>query len=356
MPNHESTRTTKLYGRRQDGISLDNVERITLYKSMLWKKAARVVLHEMGGLAVLRVRHRREFGVVMFHSFSERDQANVEAICAHIARHFEPVSLSAILDALDGRKAFPNNAITITVDDGYRNFFLYGHSIFRRNRIPATLYAVAGFSGGQMWLWPDQIEFGLRHTPHSSIRAPLGDGEPLELTLRTPEEKADSIFRLTETLKEVSNDRRLTFLGEFGSLCGVDIPPHPPRGYEAMNWDELRAVASDGVEIGCHTETHPILSRLSNRLELETEIRGAREHMKEHLGFDVRHFCYPNGRAMDVGEAAIRCVREAGFASAVSCTWGLNTMAADRFQIRRIPFDSKVDLHYGKELLAGLHM
>ena len=292
---------------------------------MLWKKAARVVLHRDGWLAVLRSRHRREFGVLMFHSFSEQDQANVEAICAHIVRHFEPVSLSAILDALDGLKALPDNAITITVDDGYRNFLLYGHPIFRRNRIPATLYAVAGFSDGQLWLWPDQIEFGLRHTTRSSIRAPLGDGESLELTLRTPEEKADAIFRLTEKLKEVSNDRRVAFLGEFGSLCGVDIPPNPPNGCEAMSWDELRAVASEGMEIGCHTETHPILSRLSNRLELESEIRGAKEHMKERLGFDVRHFCYPNGRAMDVGEAAIRCVREAGFASAVSCTYGLNT-------------------------------
>jgi peptidoglycan/xylan/chitin deacetylase (PgdA/CDA1 family) len=323
---------------------------------MLWKKAARVVLHKMGGLAVLRSRHRREFGVLMFHSFTKRDEANAEAICAHIARHFEPVSLSAILDALDGLKALPDNAITITVDDGYRNFLLYGHPIFRRNRIPATLYAVAGFSEGQLWLWPDQIEFGLRHTMRTSIRTPLGDGEPLELTLHTPEEKADAIFRLTEALKEVSNDQRIAFMAELGSICGVDIPPNPPSGCEAMSWDELRAVASEGMEIGCHTETHPILSRLSNRLELESEIRGAKEHMKERLGFDVRHFCYPNGRAMDVGEAAIRCVREAGFASAVNCTYGLNTTEADRFQIRRIPFGSNIDLHYGEELLAGLHM
>ena len=73
-----------------------------------------------------------------------------------------------------------------------------------------------------------------------------------------------------------------------------------------MSWDELRAAASEGVEIGCHTETHPILSRLSNRLELEREIRGAKEHLEECLGFDVRHFCYPNGHPIDIGEAAIR--------------------------------------------------
>ena len=323
---------------------------------MFWKKAARVALHDMGGLAILRRRHRREFRVLMFHSFHESDRANVEAICAHLTRHFEPVSLSAILDALDGKRALPDNAITITVDDGYRNFLLHGHPIFRRNRIPATLYAVTGFCDGRLWLWPDQIEFGLRQTARRSLRAPLGDGEPMEVALRTPEEKAAAIFRVTETLKEVPNDRRVAFLAEFGSLCGVDIPPGPPPGREAMSWDELRAVASEGVEIGCHTETHPILSRLSNRLELEREIRGAKEHLEERLGFAVRHFCYPNGRAMDIGETAVCCVREAGFASAVSCTYGLNTAAAERFRILRVPFGGGIDLHYGAELLAGLHM
>ncbi len=323
---------------------------------MLWKKAARVALHKMGGLAVLRSRHRREFGVLTFHSFSERDQPNVEAICAHIARHFEPVSLSVILDALDGLKALPDNAITITVDDAYRSFLLHGYSIFRRHGIPVTLYAVAGFADGRLWLWPDQIEFGLRHTTRRSIRTTLGNGGPPELTLRTLQEKSGAISLLTETLKEVSNDRRLAFLAGFGDLCGVDIPSNPPSGYEAMSWDELRAVASEGVEIGCHSETHPILSRISNRLELESEIRGAKENMERRLGLDVRHFCYPNGLAMDVNEAVVRCVREAGFASAVSSTCGLNTMDADRFQLRRIPMGSGIDPHYGEELLAGLHM
>ena len=117
-----------------------------------------------------------------------------------------------------------------------------------------------------------------------------------------------------------------------------------------MNWDELRAVASEGMEIGCHTETHPILSRLSNRLELVSEIRGAKERMEDRLGFNVRHFCYPNGRTMDVGEAAIRCVREAGFVSAVSCTFGLNTIEADRFQIHLYP----LRLQLRSSLLRGI--
>jgi peptidoglycan/xylan/chitin deacetylase (PgdA/CDA1 family) len=323
---------------------------------MFWKKPARVVLHKMGGLAVLRRRHRREFGVLMFHAFSERDRPNVDAVCAHIARHFEPVSLSAIMDALDGRKALPDNAVTVTVDDGYRSFLSHGHPVFRRRGIPVTVYAIAGFADGRLWMWSDRIKFGLQHTTRKSIPMPNEDGEPAELPLRTPEERASAVPLLTEMLKLVSNERRVAFLAEFGGLCGVDIPPNPPSGCEAMSWEELRAVSAEGVEIGCHSETHPILSKISNRLELENEIRGAKENMERHLGFGVRHFCYPNGRPIDVSEAVVRCVREAGFASAAGTASGLNSVDADRFQLRRIPMDSTIDPSYAKELLAGLHM
>jgi hypothetical protein len=40
----------------------------------------------------------------------------------------------------------------------------------------------------------------------------------------------------------------------------------------------------------------------------------------------------------------------------VTCTWGLNKVGQSPFEIRRVPLDSGIDLSYGKELLASLHM
>jgi peptidoglycan/xylan/chitin deacetylase (PgdA/CDA1 family) len=319
-----------------------------------WKRAARFALHDMGGLAVLRRRHRREFGVLMFHAFGRDTDANMEAICSHITRHFEPVSLSQIVDAIEGRTTLPDNAVTVTVDDGYRNF-LHGHSIFKKHKVPATIYAVAGFAAGQLWLWPDQVEFGLKNSPHAVLRFTLSSGT-MDLPLDTPEARAAALTRLLDILKETPNDERKAFMKSFNTLCGVDIPLAPPPGHEALTGDELRALSADGVEIGCHTETHPILSRVQHPDELKREIAGAKQHLEEQTGIPIRHFCYPNGRAIDINSDVLRLVREAGYQSAVTCTWGLNTTQAERFQIRRIPFDSRVDLGYGVELMAGLHM
>jgi peptidoglycan/xylan/chitin deacetylase (PgdA/CDA1 family) len=317
---------------------------------MGWKAAARAALHQMGGLAALRFASRRKWRVLAFHSFSGATEGNVEDICAYIARHFEPVSLTTAVNALKTGAALPDHALAVTVDDGYRNYALYGHAIFRRHKIPVTLFAVTGFAAGRLWLWPDQIEFGLEHTTKDSIE--------FEGTwpLHTAQSKADSIARLTERLKVVPNRERLKFLERFGELCGVTIPAAPPANRAALDWEELRAVAADGVEIGCHTESHPILTRLDSREELEREIKGAKQSLEEGLGRPVRHFCYPNGKAPDIDDAVVASVREAGFASAVTCFWGLNSSGADPLRLQRLPFDSGLEFAYAIELLAGLHV
>jgi peptidoglycan/xylan/chitin deacetylase (PgdA/CDA1 family) len=321
---------------------------------VFWKKTARIALHEMGGLAVLRRRHRRKFGVLMFHSFSRETEKNMEAICSHIARNFEPVTLSQIVDAIEGRTTLPDNAITVTVDDGYRNF-LNGQPVFKKHGVPVTLYAVAGFAAGQLWLWPDQVEFGVEHSPRTALHVALANGS-MDLPLDTPEARGASLSRLLDVLKGMPNRERKAFMQGFGNLCGVEIPAAPPAGREALTGDELRALSADGVEIGCHTETHPILSRVEDTAELEREIAGAKQHLEELTRIPIRHFCYPNGRAIDINSDVLRLVRDAGYLSAVTCTWGLDTTAAERFQIRRIPFDSTIDFTYGAELMAGLHM
>lgn len=310
----------------------------------------------MGGLALLRNRHRGEFGILMFHSFSQQTQANIEAICAHLTRHFEPVSLTQIVESLESGKALPKYAIAVTVDDGYRNFLQYAHPIFRRHRIPAVLYAVAGFSEGRLWLWPDRIDFGIRYSKHDAIHVHLVNGRALDLPLITDNDKNAAVVCLTEALLEVPDAARVAFLESFGGLCGVEIPVEPPPGKEPMSWGDLRAVASEGVEIGCHTETHPILSRLSGKVELEREILGAKLHLEERLGFPVRHFCYPNGKPADIDSAAMEIVRRSGYASAVTCSWGFNSADVNRLEIRRLPLDSTLDLRYGKEVMAGLHL
>ena len=91
-------------------------------------------------------------------------------------------------------------------------------------------------------------------------------------------------------------------------------------------------------------------------MELDHEIRGAKELMESRLGLKVNHFCYPNGRDADISDAAVDCVRRSGYESSVTTTYGLNTLRVNPLRIMRLPFDDRTDTHYAAELLAGLHL
>ncbi len=112
-----------------------------------------------------------------------------------------------------------------------------------------------------------------------------------------------------------------------------------------MTWEDTRELRDGGVELGGHTVSHPILSRLEEAAAL-AEIGHCRERMVAELGEDSgRTFAYPFGRRWDYGEETLRATRQAGFSQAVNTHAGTNSKASDRLQLARLPVDDTTPLH-----------
>jgi len=84
-----------------------------------------------------------------------------------------------------------------------------------------------------------------------------------------------------------------------------------------MTWDEIRALSAAGMQIGCHSMTHPYLTRVQNDDALRREIFGAKQVIEAQIGAPVTTFAYPFGQ---YNERVVAAVKEAGFTSARS-TW-----------------------------------
>lgn len=65
-----------------------------------------------------------------------------------IGRSHNPLGLDAILAGLDGTTELPDNAITVTFDDGFMSTFEHAMPVLARHRIPATMFIVANRIGG----------------------------------------------------------------------------------------------------------------------------------------------------------------------------------------------------------------
>ncbi len=102
-----------------------------------------------------------------------------------------------------------------------------------------------------------------------------------------------------------------------------------PDELETMDWDELRAVADRGFEIGSHTVSHPHLPRLTEA-EIDRELRESRARCEDQLGRPCRYLAYPYGEH----DARVKILAERAGYDAAFTLHGTRERPG-RFSIRR---------------------
>jgi peptidoglycan/xylan/chitin deacetylase (PgdA/CDA1 family) len=118
-----------------------------------------------------------------------------------------------------------------------------------------------------------------------------------------------------------------------------------------MDEAQVKEWLAAGHEIGSHTLTHPYLSRVSCEQARE-EIAASKKKLEDSFGVAVRHFCYPYG---DFTPAVRDMVGEAGYATACTTEFGVNTATTPRLELRRITARyQSVSFKALKTRLAGL--
>jgi peptidoglycan/xylan/chitin deacetylase (PgdA/CDA1 family) len=95
-----------------------------------------------------------------------------------------------------------------------------------------------------------------------------------------------------------------------------------------MTADQIRELADAGMEIGCHSRSHPYLSKITDTASLRREIFDSRVKLEQVLGSPVTSFAYPFGHYTP---QIVEMVKQAGYRSARSTYRGIIHKRADLF-------------------------
>jgi peptidoglycan/xylan/chitin deacetylase (PgdA/CDA1 family) len=113
-----------------------------------------------------------------------------------------------------------------------------------------------------------------------------------------------------------------------------------------MSWEQLRASASVGAEIGSHTVSHPHLTRLGDA-ELRCELADSKERIEDELRRPCRFLAYPYGEQDSRVRAA---ARSAGYEGA----FALRARGGDRHAMPRVDiYRSDGRLRFGLKASAA---
>ena len=219
-----------------------------------------------------------------------------------------------------------DNAVIVTFDDGYKDNHDVALPILREHGVAATFFVASGYLDGGM-MWNDRLIETLRKAVGSVVD--LGAAGLGRVELRTLEDASRAAAQVLAAIKRWPQEKRAAFVDELAGSSGRQ----PDR--VMMDAAEVRALAAAGLEVGAHTVTHPILSKLSPE-QAWAEISRSKEALERILGRDVLTFAYPNGRPeKDFTDADVERVRKAGFVGAVTTRWGCARPADDDFLVPR---------------------
>lgn len=116
-----------------------------------------------------------------------------------------------------------------------------------------------------------------------------------------------------------------------------------------LNQTQVRELARDGFEIGCHSRTHRYLNDLDES-DLEQEIVQAKKELESIVEASVDHYSCPGGRW---SQAAVEVAKRAGFKSCATSQVGRNSPRTDPYRLARVAILRGDSLASFKNLCAG---
>jgi peptidoglycan/xylan/chitin deacetylase (PgdA/CDA1 family) len=218
--------------------------------------------------------------------------------------------------------------------------------ILREFNLPATVFVTTAYIGsGNMW--NEKIIDSVRSLPDGALdlrEAGLG-----MRTLRSVDDRLRLVQELTQLAKYLPPLERQDLTQRIEKLAGGG------RAHGLMLTSEMiRTIAAHGIEIGAHTVSHPILSRLDDE-QARVEMTQCKHDLEAITGIPVRYFAYPNGKpGLDFDRRHVAIAREVGYEAAFSTVVRAANASDDRYQLPRSrPWDNTPGL-YAVRLLRWL--
>lgn len=287
----------------------------------------------------LRRKHNeRCFTILTYHSIAREPSvfsnglglrhspAAFEREIDYLADNFNVMKLSELIVKLRAGEQ-PRRAVVITLDDGYADSLSVAAPICFRRRIPMTIFPATSVVGNTGLIWQHKLSWLAAENQSDLVWDALA-AEGWEI----PEERHDiegfvrRQFRvdIPEILEDV-----MKRVGTSSKALASNLRPY-------INPDDIAAADAEFVEFGNHTDTHPVLSALSDHQQL-VEIGAASRKIAEWTGRSPVSLAYPFGLKPHYNESSRRFAEATGHLATLDMRRRMNVGIVDPFELSRKP-------------------
>jgi peptidoglycan/xylan/chitin deacetylase (PgdA/CDA1 family) len=214
----------------------------------------------------------------------------------------------------------PERAVTITFDDGTADFYEKAFPLLKEFDFPVTLYLTTFYSHYQKPIFDLMSSYLLWKGRNEilDLRRITGRDSRIRLLDPATRETTSAELRAFAHEQRLSADQKEALVRLLATQLNVDYDALlERRALHILSPDEVRELASSGVDVQLHTHRH----RTPRDRNLFTrEIEDNRKSIYEMTGKRASHFCYPSGV---YDSDFLPWLKEAGVISATTCNTGL---------------------------------
>lgn len=262
------------------------------------------------------------------------------------------VSIKESHEILTGKKSIDKPFIVFTIDDGYRDNFEHALPVFKKHDCPFTIFIAPQITDGTSELWWRGLEQVI--ADNDVVKCEI-TGEKFDLPTTTIEQQKEAFAKLYWPVRNLPEHQQRQWIRQFCDGYNIDL--NQMCTDQAMNWDEVRAIASDRLcTIGAHTINHYAVARLGADEALK-EATDSRDRIEKEIGKRPEFFAYPYGDEGSAGPRDFDLMKKAGFKMAVTTRKGLvyNEHKDHLTALPRLSLNGGYqELHYIDALLSGV--
>ncbi len=279
------------------------------------------------------------------------DVNEFERQIAYLAKNFDIVSISQAVEMLaEGTVTKP--CAVITFDDGFQSQIDQALPILEKYQAPAIIYLTSDLINSHECTWFSRIIRALSATQKTVLS---WGGVNYPITSR--EDKAFCNQSLQNELKQLHQQDLMQKVEGIERLLDTPVNPPTPKDspFRMIDSDTIaRTKDHPLIEYGAHTQSHAILSLLSDD-EKYDEIKASIRDVESFTGTVCEHFAYPNGRDIDFDEHCKHVLNKYHIQSAVTMTPGpAIAPMEDNYHIPRYPIGS--DTSFSRFVLMAHHI
>ena len=222
------------------------------------------------------------------HLYRFRTIAEFTSDVEYLLRHFEPVTLSDVVDVLNGTRTLSRPCFHLTFDDGFREMHDIVAPILQRAGVPATFFLNTAFLDGGGLAHHNALSVLLDRLQSHHSRLSAASLQRVESLL--PAARTDCSTLRARILSIQHGQKSL--VRSLAETLDVDLDQYVRETRPYLSSEQVAMLLGRGFSIGAHSHDHPLYTDLPLAEQL-AQTRMSVQLLEMRFGMSPKAFAFP---------------------------------------------------------------